>query len=106
MDEADAKDLDSFDATAWADKDNKLAYLKFKTLDNIQKDGYTLGYGLNLEATKAEYTDRVVLMWDKPANIDKSPRYPVLYYRKRSDDNSGSWIKIVDEAKGLPETGT
>ena len=106
LDEADAKDLDSFDATAWADKDNKLAYLKFKTLDNIQKDGYTLGYGLNLEATKAEYTDRVVLMWDKPANIDKSPRYPVLYYRKRSDDNSGSWIKIVDEAKGLPETGT
>lgn len=104
--EDDAKDVEALDDSAWSNSAvQKMVCPKYKNLNNesIKKDGYTMGYGLNLEATKAEYTDRVVLMWDKPANIEKRDRHPIIYYRKRG---SSVWNKIVDAANGLGETST
>lgn len=65
----------------------------YKNFSKIQTLGYTTGFGLNLEASKAEYTDRVVLTWDAPANNDKKPRDPTVYYKAKKD---ADWTKIAD----------
>ena len=65
----------------------------YKNFSKIQTLGYTTGFGLNLEASKAEYTDRVVLTWDAPANNDKKARSPTVYYKAKKD---ADWTKIAD----------
>lgn len=65
----------------------------YKNFSKIQTLGYTTGFGLNLEASKAEYTDRVVLTWDAPANNDKKAREPTVYYKAKKD---ADWTKIAD----------
>lgn len=65
----------------------------YKNFSKIQTLGYTTGFGLNLEASKAEYTDRVVLTWDAPANNDKKAREPTVYYKAKKDTD---WTKIAD----------
>lgn len=69
----------------------KLTGEKYANLDKVQTIGYTAGYGLNLEASKAEYTDRVVLTWDVPTNNDQKERYPTIYYKTKT----GAWTKIA-----------
>ena len=71
----------------------KLTGEKYANLNKVQTIGYTAGYGLNLEASKAEYTDRVVLTWDIPTNNDKKERYPIIYYKAK---NASSWTKVKD----------
>ncbi len=65
----------------------------YKNFSKIQTLGYTTGFGLNLEASKAEYTDRVVLTWDAPANNDIKARSPTVYYKAKKNT---AWIKIDD----------
>ncbi len=96
--EADAEKLDSLDEC-------KLAGEPYANLAKVQAAGYTDGYGLNLEASKAEYTDRVVLTWDLPTKNETTKvneqtsiepphkRNASIYYKASSATN---WTKITD----------
>ncbi len=88
--------LEESDAKSISDnlmEDCAVAGEPYKNFSKIQTLGYTTGFGLNLEASKAEYTDRVVLTWDAPANNDKKPRDPTVYYKAKKD---ADWTKIAD----------
>lgn len=67
----------------------------YKNLAAVQKIGYTLGYGLALEATKAEYGDKVVLTWELPQSAIDKQKNPTICYRKKNSDASVEW-KIWD----------
>ena len=64
----------------------------YKNIANVQKDGYTVGYGIALEATKAEYSDRVILEWEKPESAKIKNMHPNIYWRKKG--SSDSWTKL------------
>lgn len=65
----------------------------YKNLKAVQKIGYTLGYGLALEATKAEYGDKVVLTWELPQSAIDKHKNPTICYRKKNSDASVEWKK-------------
>lgn len=64
----------------------------YKNIANVQKDGYTVGYGIALEATKAEYSDRVELTWEMPESAKNKNAKPNIYWRKKG--SNGAWTKI------------
>lgn len=64
----------------------------YSNLSQIQKDGYTVGYGIALEATKAEHSDKVLLNWELPQSAELKGYLPNIYVRKKG--SSGAWIKL------------
>lgn len=54
--------------------------------------GYTKGFGLALEATKAEYPNTVRLTWELPQSALDKKTNPTIYYRVKGSDSS--WTKI------------
>lgn len=92
--------LDSGDATI-AHKDT---YADIANVASVHADGYTAGFGLNLEASKAEWTDRVVLTWNKPAKADVKSRTPAVYYRKAY--SSDAWQLLDKDTNPIVEKDT
>ena len=84
--DTDAKDVDSEAAI-------KPTGEPYKNLNAVQKTGYTTGYGIALEATKAEYSDKVVLNWELPQSATDKGLYPTIYYRKKNSAASVEWTK-------------
>ena len=54
--------------------------------------GYTKGFGLALEATKAEYPNTVRLSWELPQSALDKKTNPTIYYRVKGSDSQ--WTKI------------
>ncbi|MCR5045557.1 MAG: hypothetical protein K6A42_03155 [Treponema sp.] len=79
------------DATA-VDKLDDLALVgkKYESVSAVQKIGYTTGYGIALEATKAEYPDKVVLTWELPQSAKDKGKTPTLWFRKKG--SNGTWV--------------
>ncbi len=79
------------DATA-VDKLDDLALVgkKYESVSAVQKIGYTTGYGIALEATKAEYPDKVVLTWELPQSAKDKGKTPTLWFRKKG--SNGAWV--------------
>lgn len=76
----------------------------YSKLADVEKIGYTTGYGIALEASKADYPDRVVLTWERPQSaIDKSKKARIYYRAKGSSD---SWTKLVELDDKTKETAT
>ena len=74
----DAKDIDSM--AEWD-------IVAYSNLANVQKIGYTTGYGIALEASKADYNDSVLLTWELPQSAkDKGTTATICYRKKGSDD--------------------
>ena len=64
----------------------------YSDLESVQKIGYTTGYGIALEASKAEASDKVVLSWEKPQSAIKNDKLPTVWFRKKGSDSE--WIKL------------
>ncbi len=67
-------------ASSIKDSSHKLTYNNAKSL---AKKGATIGYGLNIRASKSEYSDKVKITWDKPY-VGDNPNQPApqfLYFR-------------------------
>ena len=82
---SDAADIEKFD-------DIKPTGEKYANLANLQKIGYTTGYGIALEATKAQYPDQVTLTWELPQSATDKHMLPTIYYRNKGSD--GAWTKL------------
>lgn len=71
----------------------KIAY---ENIDKITQQGSTHGFGHNVTATKAEFTNKIEISWNKPAHADGLK--PTLYKRKiaasDSDSDSSVWEKV------------
>lgn len=75
----------------------------YKQISEIQKSGYTKGYGIALEASKAEYNDKVVLKWNRPKSAeDINTLTPTVWYRYQTKDKDDKgnfiytdWTKII-----------
>lgn len=80
-------------AQNWKNPESNETYTGF---DSTQKVGFTTGYGLALEATKAESSTDVVLTWEMPQSaIDYSTVKPHIFYRKKSGANwDSTWTSI------------
>ena len=61
---------------------------------SITKQGYTLGYGINVVASKADYNDKVTVEWTKPNSF--SFGVPSLFYKA---ENSSNWKKAFSLTK-------
>lgn len=79
------------DATA-VEKLDDLALVgkKYESVSVVQKIGYTTGYGIELEATKAEYPNKVILTWKLPQSAKDKDKTPSLWFRKKG--STGAWI--------------
>lgn len=79
----------------------------YANLNKVQKDGYTTGFGIALEATKAEYGDKVILNWELPAQIKQNnakKTKPSIYWRKKGTNDSWTkarTLKTFDEHEGV-----
>lgn len=105
LDSSDASSIDGWDEIALVGK-------KYKTenFSDIQKVGYTKGYGVALEASKADYADKVVLTWELPQGAkDNKLSSPTVWYRYQKKDDGGSlkytaWSKIIKTIKNTENT--
>lgn len=67
-------------ASSIKDSSHKLTY---NNAASLAKKGATIGYGLNIRASKSEYSDKVKITWDKPY-VGDNPNQPApqfLYFR-------------------------
>ncbi|MCR4925160.1 MAG: hypothetical protein K5917_02605 [Clostridiales bacterium] len=76
----------------------KAAYTDVNEANTVQKicaAGYTKGYGIDLEASKAEYSDSIVLAWNMPTNnTGNRQRNPTIWYRQHANNNTNTWHKV------------
>lgn len=81
-DSSDKMDKEGILNYAGASSSEKLAYTN---LDSIAKKGCTFGYGLNVRASKSEYSGKVIVTWDMPYGnaADVSHLRPFIYRRKK-----------------------
>lgn len=84
------------------DKDSANERFNFyANASNASSVGYTLGYGMNIKASKADYTDKVVLTWEQPAGYTKS--LPHVFSRvANSTDNA--WNVVGSGSLGVGDT--
>ncbi|MBO7122575.1 MAG: hypothetical protein J6V90_04765 [Treponema sp.] len=64
----------------------------YKNIATAQAEGYTVGYGIALEATKAEYPNMVVLNWELPKSATDKGLWPNVYWRNKNSD--GAWTRL------------
>ncbi|HAK69169.1 MAG TPA: hypothetical protein DCM57_05860, partial [Treponema sp.] len=81
-DSSDKMDKEGILNYAGASSSEKLAYTN---LDLIAEKGCTFGYGLNVRASKSEYSGKVIVTWDMPYGnaADVSNLRPFIYRRKK-----------------------
>lgn len=90
-----------------ADDSSEVASFKiaYENIDKITSQGSTHGFGHNVSATKAEYTNKIDISWSKPANSDGLK--PTLYKRaiaaSSSSSDSSEWENV---GKVFAETDT
>lgn len=72
----------------------------YANIASTEKIGYTTGYGLAVEATKAEYSDKVILTWERPQSAIDKNKIPTIWYRKKgtSDAWTDSESPIADSS--------
>lgn len=81
--ETSATDTDSLDTSSWP-----LPCPAYSKLADIQKIGYTTGYGIALEASKAEYNNKVTLAWEVPQSAKDKGKTAFVWYRKKGSDDA------------------
>ena len=64
----------------------------YKNIATAQTEGYTVGYGIALEATKAEYSNAVVLNWELPKSAVEKGLWPHVYWRNKN--STGAWTRL------------
>lgn len=64
----------------------------YKNIATAQAEGYTVGYGIALEATKAEYPNMVVLNWELPKSATDKGLWPNVYWRNKN--STGAWTRL------------
>ena len=60
------------------------------SLQKVEKKGATYGYGLAIEASKAETNDKVKISWKTPYN---ATRPPILLYRRYNAKDGSDWTQ-------------
>lgn len=71
----------------------------YANIASTEKIGYTTGYGLAVEATKAEYSDKVVLTWERPQSAIDKNKIPTIWYRKKG--TSDAWIPAINMGSNI-----
>ena len=96
LDESHIKDGEALSQKAenWKNPESNETYTSF---GSNQKVGFTTGYGLALEATKAESNSQVFLTWELPQSSVAYPDTvkPHIFYRKKNGSNwNAAWTSI------------
>ena len=79
--------------------------IKYDKVETLAEKGSAIGFGQNVRASKADYTDSVIVEWNKPYGADLIQ--PLVYYR-----NGSEWKKcdgqpnVGDESLKLTVTDT
>lgn len=66
----------------------------YKNIAAAQKIGYTIGYGVALEASKADYSNKVELNWERPESAIRNNLVPKVYWRPKGSAATDAWNKI------------
>ena len=64
--------------------------IKYDKVETLAEKGSAIGFGQNVRASKADYTDSVIVEWNKPYGADLIQ--PLVYYR-----NGSEWKKCADQ---------
>lgn len=70
--------------------ENSIAYTE-SSLEKVEKQSSTYGYGLALNASKATSESQVALSWAAPY---KTSQKPTIYYRGYNEANGSEWKKF------------
>ena len=57
---------------------------------SICKKGYTIGYGINVSASKSEYNDTIEITWNKPNSLEN--KIPYIWYKPLTESN---WNQVI-----------
>ncbi|GEM_PF-2198183 len=71
----------------------------YANIASAEKIGYTTGYGLAVEATKAEYSDKVILTWERPQSAIDKNKIPTIWYRKKGSNDA--WIPAINMGSNI-----
>lgn len=70
--------------------------VQYSGLDVRKQIGYTIGYGTDIVASKADYNDRIHITWKpSPAAKSGSTYFANIFYRAAGTTNDWTWIKTL-----------
>ncbi len=87
-------------ASSIKDSSHKLTYNNAKSL---AKKGATIGYGLNIRASKSEYSDKVKITWDKPY-VEDNPNQPDVVDNSNQPAPQFLYFRVADRATAYTST--
>lgn len=72
--------------------------ITYENLNQIQKMGCTIGYGIDVKASKAEYNNKIKVEWNEPESVKTNNSVAKIYYRKQGVPDGWKKIKPVPNA--------